>query len=529
MKKIVSLFLAFLVLSMTLLAVGCSKDKTSSGIPIVKDKNFNYNTTDLSEYVNLSLSDITGLDIDVSGEYLPIDRAAVESEIRYMRLFSANCQTGREDVYSFAPEWGDQVYVYYDLTKTVGGESIGSNLYSTEGRQTVKIGFYEFSDRMLSFHPLFDNAQLSEALLHITPSARRTRGAISEGDSLRVSYTAKFEDGSVYMTGSYFRIDTHNIMSDDSIYAERFGMDFVEALFEHDIGESYTLETFLDVSEASGAVTSKKVSYEVKVEYVVEESFTTVAIDLPADAFDDTYSEQLRSLNGTRVYLSVSVDGYADYSVPEFDVNFITQELGLFIKEGETVDAFYERAYETKRRLMEEERKKVIAEEMLSVLANTVFTQDRIKQIPADPYYEHIDVILTTVENAYNVAKRNAEAEGKAFNYASLEDYAKDYLQYTSEEFASLQVYAEQVALETVTDRLFIFRVLELADLRLSIEELRKEHDDYLARLKSLYPDYTEDEILQKFEVDGGFYWYVNFTIAYGYFTDYVYNNNSYH
>ncbi len=529
MKRIISVFLAIFVLALSLCAVGCSKDQTSGGIPIVKDKKFDYNASDLSKYVNLSLADFTGLDLELEGDFPEIDRAMVEEEFRYLRLYNAKLEPGNEDVYLSIPQWGDQVFVFYDLTKTEGGESIGSNLYSTEGRQTVKIGFYEFSEQMLAPHPLFDNAQISEALTKVKPSARRTQGTVMEGDSLRVTYTAKLEDGSTYMQAACARIDTKNILDEDSLYVERYGWDFVEALFDHSIGEKYTVDTVMDIADSSGNTTEKKISYEVTVEYAVEEAFTTVAIDLPDDAFDETYREDLRALNGTRVYLSVTVDGYSDYSVPEFDVNFIMEYCGITLQDGETVESFYERAYESKRLALEADRKAQITEKMLAKFANTVFTLDRIKQIPASVYYEHIDFIINTVSAAYETERAQALNEGKTFPYNSLDNYAIDYLQYSPAEFSSLQAYAEQVALETVTDRLFIFRVIELTGDRLTPEELNTEYTAYLERLKGMYPEYTEAEILAKFEPDGGLYWYVNFTIAYGYFSDYIYYHNTYH
>lgn len=528
MKKIVSAFFATLLLFSVLLSASCSVGRTSNGIHIVRDRRFSFNDSDLSKYVALSLEDITGLDVDIDVENITIDRAAVEKEFRYLRLYNANCEELRKDTYLGNPEWGDQVYLFYDLSKTEGGESVGSNLFSSESRKTVSIGFYEFSDRMMNFHPLFDNEQVSAALLNVTPAERKTSGVVIEGDSLRVSFTAKFKDGSVYKQGAYARVDTKSIFS-DSYYEDLYGIDFVDALFEHNIGEKYTFDTVLDVTDDKGNVTEKEVTYEVKIDYAVKESFTTIAVDLPAGAFDETYSQELRALNGTRVYLSVTVDAFADYNVSEFDVNFITQYLGLMPKENETIDAFYERAYEAQRLALEEERKKEVSEKMLAYFAQHVFTQDRIKKIPEAPYREHINVILNTLESAYNFERETALKSGQKFSYASIEEYAREYLNYTSKDFPSLQAYAEQTALETLTDRLFIFRVIELSGDRLSTAEVNKERDDYLEVLKQQFPDYTETEILQKFEEDGGFDWYVNYTIALGYFTDYIYNNNSYH
>ncbi len=509
MKKTVSLILALLTLASCLFIGGCS------------DKNFDYVTADLSRYVDLELSDFTGLTFEIEGEYPEINRELADREFRYLRLYSSTYATANTDVYAYKPEWGDQTYIYYDLTATQGGASIGSNLYSTDGRQTVSIGYYEFPEKRTN-HPLFDNETLSNALMSVKPISRKTNGSITEGDVLRVSYTAKLEDGTVYKTEARTRIDTLGIMDEGSIYVERYGMDFVSALFEHRIGEEYSFDTTVTVKN-----TEKKVTYTVKVDYVAEESFTTVAIPLPEGAFDETYSETFRALNGTTVYLSFLVDSFTDYDVPAFDINFLTAYFGITTTETD-VDKIFELGYEKMYAQIRAERREQIKEEMMTALAKTVLTEDRIKKIPSNVYKEHINVITETVHAEYQAEQDKCFTEGGECPYKTVEEFAMAYLGYTAEEFGSLEAYAKQTARETVSDRLFIFRMAELTGLRLTHEEIKKEYDDYLVHLKETFPTYSEYEIIQTMGGEEEFYWYVNITIVYGSVCDYIYDNNSY-
>ncbi len=513
MKKTVSLILALLILASCLLS-GCS------------DKNFDYVTADLSRYVDLELSDFTGLTFELESEYPEINRELADREFRYLRLYSSTYANTNTDVYTYKPEWGDQAYIYYDLTATEGGASLGSNLYSADGRQTVSIGYYEFYEKRTN-HPLFDNETLSAALMNVKPVSRKTSGSVTEGDVLRVSYTAKLEDGTVYKTEARTRIDTLGIMDEGSIYTARYGMDFVSSLFEHRIGEEYSFDTTITATDSAGSSTEKKLTYTVKIDYVAEESFTTVAIPLPAGAFDETYSERFRALNGTTVYLNFFIDSFTDYDVPAFDINFLVAYFGITTTET-NVDKIFDLAYEKMYKQIREERREQIKEEMMALLARDVLTEDRIKKIPSNVYKEHISVITERVNAEYSAEQEKCFTEDRECPYKTVDEFAMAYLEYTAEEFGSLEAYAKQTARETVSDRLFIFRMAELAGLRLTHEEIKEEYDKYLVHLKETFPTYTEYEIIQTMGGEEELYWYVNITIVYGSVCDYIYDNNSY-
>lgn len=512
MKKIISLTLSLLILVSCL--AGCS------------DKNFDYATADMSRYVDLELSDFTGLTIPLETEYPEINKELADREFRYLRLYHSTYADTNADVYSYKPEWGDQAYIYYDLAATEGGTSIGSNLYSADGQQAVSIGYYEFAEKRDN-HPLFDNEVLSNALMSLKPIPRKTSGSVAEGDVLRVSYTAKLEDGTTVKAESRARIDTMGILDEGSIYLERYGMDFVSALFEHRIGEEYSFDTTVTAKNSDGTVSEKKVTYTVKIDHVAEESFTTVAIPLAADAFGDDYSEAFRALNGKTVYLSFFIDAFTDYDVPEFDINFLTRYFDMPLTET-NMDKFFADAYEKMYEQIREERRELIKEEMMRYLSQNVLTEDRIKRIPKSVYKEHVNTILESTEAAYKEQKDKFFTENKEFPYKDLEEFAMDYLEYTADEFGSLRAYAEQTAHETTVDRLFIFRMAELAGLRMTPEEIKEARDYQVADIQSKYPEYSEAQIVEIMGGEDELLWYVNITVVYGRVCDYVYDENSY-
>ena len=520
-KRTLSIFVLLLLLASFCLS-GCS------------DANFDFATSDLSKYVDLSLSDITGLNFKLEGDYPAIDKALADKEFRYLRLNAANSgdaiKNFRPDVYGYKPGWGDYAYVYYDLAKTEGGASIASNLYSTEGAHQVMIGFYEFADRLtaIDFLPHFDNETVSAVLQTLMPISRRTTGTVAEGDVLRVSYKAVYEDGKTYKTENGVRIDTTGIMDPYSIYAERYGMDFVSALFGPAIGEFFSFDTTVEEKDKDGKTVTRTVTYTATIDYVAEESFTTVPVAIPEDAFGKEYAEEIRALNGTTVYLTLFIECFDDYDIPDFDVTFLEKHYGMVYNDPD-VDTFMARAYEKMYASLEKTRREEISNEMLAKLAETVFTEDRIKKWPKKVLNEHKETILNTVKKAYEDEQLYYLEQGKPFPYGDLNDYAAVALGYTSEEFRSLDEYAEQVARETTMDRLFIFRIAELAGLRMTPEEIADNVETTISYWLDLYPQATREDILQMFtEEYGSIEWYINITVVYGRIADYIYYENTY-
>ena len=82
MKRLLSLALALLMLSATLLTAGCS------------GKFENFCDSDLRRYVKISLSDFTGQTVKLSGVYPEVTREDALHELDYFRMLYSDSQLG---------------------------------------------------------------------------------------------------------------------------------------------------------------------------------------------------------------------------------------------------------------------------------------------------------------------------------------------------------------------------------------------------------------------------------------------------
>ena len=517
MKKTFSVALALVLVFCSLSFVGCKPRKTDY---------FNYNTSDLTKYVSLDLSEFSGRTVALEG-IKKITREDALREFRYERLFRATYDDELDgDVYTKKPGWGDYAQIYYDLTATPGGQSIASNLFNA-GSETVMIGYWEFYGRedltevFRGSNGLFYNETLSDGLMNIMPASRRTSGNVSERDVLRVSFTIKKEDGTKLLTKKNLRIDTAYFEDYEAVY----GTDFVDALFSHAVGSTYSVNGTYKYTDEAGKEAEIPVVYEdVKIMYVAQESYTQLAIPLAADAFDETYGENFRALNGKTVYLNVCIDYFIDYDVPEFDLAFLLNEYGYVPpKDMSETDDIMEAALLSMQEELVKEQKTVLRD----YLYNTLYSDSRIKMIPEEPVDKHKAYIVNSITSAFESAKREALANGETYRYTDINVYAADYVGYSLSDYPTLEMYAKETAVMTVKERLFIFAMAQLADCRLPLDELDQLYEEYFLELQQRFPSFSSEEILEKFDGEEGLRWYINWTCTIGYLTDYIYENNT--
>lgn len=355
----------------------------------------------------------------------------------------------------------------------------------------------------------------------------------SEGDVLFISYVRSFDDGSEKNTAAYnIRIDT----AQRDLYVERYGEDFFSSFLsgEHLIGESYQVSTTLKGSDDK----DHDVTYTVTMQYIVEEEYKTIAIDLSENAFDDTYSESLRALNGTRVYLTFYVHHYEDFVAPEFDADFLSTYFG-FVSEEKDPEKLKEEAIEAMIDSLTQEQEKKIKAEAFEIFWAQFYTESLVKKVPNDPYLEQYNYIVTTIEDAYRKDYNEAQASGEEFPYADINEYAANYTEppYSLEEFPTLKDYASTLARETVSERVAVFAMAQLASFRMSSIALRQTYDEVLADYAESFKtvngfEGTREEIITAvtqgaMTTEEEFEWYVLWTITHGELVDYIYENNT--
>jgi hypothetical protein len=512
MKKTTKSVLSLLLLLTLLFASGCGMGGE-----------FDYSSSNLLKYVDIKLSDFTGLTLEIEGTYPAITREDALRSFREERLFYATSSEKATDTYQNAPGYGDYAYIYYNLSATENGQSVASNLFSEDGAALVLIGYWEFPDLLDDYNPLFDNEAVSNALMSITPAARRYEGNVSEGDVLRVTYQAKRADGTVEAKQSRVRIDT----KEPDAYRSRFGEAFFDALLTHAIGEEYTVESERARTDSEGNSSTERVTYTVKIEYVAEETLSRIAVELPEDAFGEDYRDELQALNGTRVYLDVCIDRYQDFAVSELDSDFL---INVFEFKTDKTDPneIVEAAIISMEQKLREEQEAAIKDEAMNVLLAELFGKtDRIKKLPSQPYQEHYDYIVNTTLAAYTEEKKTAEKEGTVFPYASIDAFAPVYLEYSRAEFATLADYAEDTAKQTTENRVCLFAMAQLADCRLTKKEIEELYADYINAILEAYPDMTAQAVVEALGGEEEVLWYVTLKVTNGKLTDYIYENNT--
>ena len=624
MKRTLSFLLAFLILAVTVFSSGCSGGK------------FDFCDSNMERYVTFSLSDFTGKTIKLKGAYPAITKETAIHEFDFARFVNADSTLGEgSDLYLSVPEWGDCVYIFYDLTTEEGGASVGSNLFGESGAQSAYIGAWEFKDMLDRYesvaeeqnHPIFTSKVLSDALLETMPATRvfpaeTDKEYAQKGDYILLSYSVSEENqNTVTYDGAY--IDTSN----EEAFVREFGEDFYNALTDgtRKTGESYTVNTtkkdkndkdvavkytfkilsvleetyaeegdvlFLsyilsydDESEKPKAVynvridTAEKdfyvarygeafynslvngenligetyelhtsikgsdekdhnVTYTVTMQYIAEEDYQTVAIDLAEDAFDASYSEALRALNGTRVYLSFYVHHYEDYVVPALDAEFLASAFGYTSNEKDP-EKLKEEAIDAMVNKLSSEREEKIKEEAFNTFWTQFYTPTLVKRIPNDPYLEQYNYIITTIEDAYRKDYNEAQKSGEKFPYADINEYAANYTNppYSLEEFPTLKDYAATLAEETVSERVVVFAMAQMASTRMTSIALKQTYDEVIADYAESFKNVngfegTVEQIITA--VTGGamtteeeFEWYVLWTITRGELIDYIYENNT--
>ncbi len=532
MKKVLSLFLALAILALTLMTAGCARDFED------------YLEADLRRFVAFRLEDFTGKTIKIEGTFESFSREDAIHEIRYEQLIASYYDTKKDvDTYVGKPGYGDVVYIYYSLSATEGGETIASNMNNTEGVQAVNIGYWEFPEKNVGvdgkplFLALFCNKQLSDAIMTMTPAERtysseNAPASAKEGDVLRVTFEMHKKDDSLYADNyNFLRIDT----SDKQSVIKRYGEAFYNALFHAPIGEKQTVTGLIKNDKGEDVEVSYK---NMVVNHVAKETYTTVKIDLPEDAFaKGEYSETLVALNGKSAYLSVCIDNYINYTVPQLNGDFVKNDCGYKTDETDS-DKVVEEYIQYKLDPREKEHEELVKQVGMETFMAEFYNSELVKRIAKSPYEKHYNYIIDEVTAQYEAARLEAAEKNEPFGYASVDTYAPIVLEYSVSEYPTLVAYAEEIAHETTAYRTVVFAMAQMAGVRMTPSDLKAERDSMLAYyveyFQELYPDVAiteqmivEDYFAGKYGSEENWVWSINWSITYGELTDYIYEHNT--
>lgn len=441
------------------------------------EKKFDYLTQDMLAYVSMDKADFTDRTFSLTGEYEQITEAYALHKLDAKRLLNATYEDENLDTYTGVPDWGDETYIYYHLSDKPEGDAIASNLRGD--MQPVYIGFWDFPEAWAKQTPtLYYQKELSDALRSIHPVGRIFDRPVAEGDVLRVRYEAKTEDGTV--------IATHGRMRSD---ANGSGLSFMKT-GDNLIGVMPGESRAFTVTEKVGAE-EKTVIYTVSVAYIAEENFTTVAVKVPEDCFDENYAENLQALNGQMVYMQILLEHYTDMQIPSLrDEAFLKRYIDGFAYDPESGLDIEQAAVLAYQKQLETEQNWSIGEEMLNLLLAEWIGQNRVKKLPQSEYQSYYEDVIKT-EEEYFASER--ETAGTAeYPYDSIHSYIREK---TGGEYKTLEKYARAMAEEYISYRLFVFAASQIAGVRMNEEDAQNAYDSNL-RYYMKYYDCTEDEFL---------------------------------
>ncbi len=507
MKRIFSLFLALCLL---LGLASCGKGT------------FDYTTSDITDYYDLLLSEFTGgtYDIDLPDKITDED---VWRQLRYLQLYHST-RRGQEslDVYLRRPEFGDTVFFYYDVVLEQNGDPVFSNLFTKSGASSVTVGSWEFPEsKTMAFNPLLDNEAMSDALAQTMPATRVLEGTVEAGDIVVLDYRILNENNVVTESATEFRIDTSSL----SLYEHIFPKEVLSSFVGKTLGEEFRV-THTQTAEGSDKTVTN--TYVCSLTHKVEESYNTVEVTLSKNAFDDTFSDTLQSLNGKTVYVRYTVARFVDFDVPDLDSEFYIDTLGLVTEETDPQKIEEEALKQVKKKLEDEQ----LMSKVLPVVRATVFEKilardDRVKKYPkgqVDAVYEDL---CAEAMQAFEEAKQEAANMGMEHGYKNIDDFAAEYFEYDEKEFSSMHDFCTHQAKYVVELRLLNFAIAQLGGIRYDTEKAEAYYETYLAYIIERYTDpvygitLSEDELAsiearaQGSEIERLYLEYINLLIKY--------------
>lgn len=459
------------------------------GISSCSKRELDYVTSDMTDWFDLLLSEFTGgtYDIDLPDEVTQED---VMRELRYLQLYYAtHGGDTAKDTYLSCPAFTDVPFFYYDVAMTPDGEGVLSNLFSEEGPRSITIGLWEFPDAKVDkANPIFDNKTFSDALTQTLPSGRVFEGTVELGDVVVIDYSVVNEKNVTQGTATNVRIDTAAL----SLYEGLHPSEVYSDIIGKTVGESNTATRTFVPEGGSEEITY---TYHYKVKYKAEEHFETVAVTLAENAFDDTYNEALRAMNGKTVYVRYIISRYINFDPPVLDSGFYIGTLGLKTEETD-VQKIEQQAHEQIKNKLATTR---LAQEVFPKIQKAVFDRlfertDRVKELPEEQVTQVYNALIDEVTAAYN-----AEKNTPTFPYKDLDDYAAAYLNYDLAEYPTIEDVCRAEAEGEVTLRLLYFTIAQLAGIRYTPQKCEEYYISYLqyqisGYTKEIYGIFISDE-----------------------------------
>ena len=440
-----------------------------------KDKALDYLKDDLSDYVNVPKNLYTGYTVEV--ELPAVSDKDIEYEI--IEVLCANKiypDTPVYNVFGSDVGVGDIANIYYrGYTEDSDGKKTyfdgGCNFDSTAYALEIGSG---------SFIPGFEYNLIGANQNDYATLTKLSDGAVEAGDLINLQYSVYYADGQASLA------KTALVDLSDPDLDEKWGKGFT----------AYLIGKTIDSTGKTVFSTGSENDEKLTVDTIKNTDGTDIYFDMSINAayrisegdrltveayFPYNYS-QSPELAGKTAFFEVYIKSTKDYSVPEFNDEFITEKLKSVVDElakyeGETLVAKY-------REYVREKLQESYEADVRDIVEGKLW--DDI--VAGSTYYKLPEDEVTSAYNSYVNEIQNSYVNGYSTSYASVDEFARAYLSLSAGEDwkAVLRSDAEY----SIKQKLAFYYIIRVEDLVPGDEDYQRLYDELLGEQIQAYLDY---------------------------------------
>ena len=495
---VAALLVAVIITSAILLIIDAVNDK--------KESNFDYLTSDLSDYVYISKSDYT--DYKLSIDYA--DPHDIDVDILFLQLLSSDRGALVDNgVYSnkYTVYPGDSVQIWYS-----------GYIYDEDGNPLYVDGMSNIADEdpytltigSGTFIPGFELGLVGKCAKDYTALTKIVGGEVKEEYVVYVNYTRLVEGGSDSnkVTKTNVRID----LSDPDVDAT-YGEGFKAALLNAGtVGSTEAMEFSVTLDGKTYNYTNTKISFAT----LCEGGDDVIKVDcyFPYDYGTDGYSSaNLRNEKATfEVYIKY-VQHYELAEGVEWDDEnktyvitdeYIESQLGVDTITREELDEYEgDTLVEKYRSYLLWRIDEAYAEEYEDIVEAAIWKQlkskAKIKKYPTakvkEIYDEYIDDVYLQFENSGGTVTNSYT--GESTTYDKIDEYAVAYLGLTYAGTTDWKGHLYSLSEDLVAERLILYYILS------DLEGAKPTEAELNATRESIKAEYIEEYIAQYLEYEG--------------------------
>ncbi len=453
-------------------------------IGVMSQKDFDFMTSDLSDYITVKREDYKGYEIEIKREEVTetdVDRKIMA--LLYQNRAENPSNKGAQ-TYKVPISVGDTVKIYYR------GYTVDENGAQTElsGCSNLLGNIYELG---IGAFPTGFMTGFEEGLIGAVPWNYQfnpedeiiTEGRVNAGDILYISYTAIMPDGTTEEK-SYDRVNLG-----DGRIDEKYGVGFKEYFIGDgesgavEIGKKSTVEKTFTYGDGTA------VYVDLKVNCVIRADAEPLTVDV---SFPENFS--VEALRGVDAKFDVYIKHSIVYETPTYDEKFITETLKLSADDlkdfsGATlVDKHRASLLKEAKEEYENAVNDIIEEKLWTHLRETV----KLKKLPESEVNEMYVQIYNELYYNYQYYYSSS--------YQSFDLFACAY--YGIAQGSDWRVYIMREAQDVIIEQIVFYYIMRAEDLVPSDEEYAELYDAKVKEMLDYYVDDIYAEELEKLETE---------------------------